>query len=225
MKKIGLIVAIEMDAIFSHYPEREELPCPRGFKLYRVRKEQAELYILHTGMGEVAAASGVQYLITACGVELITNFGVVGGLSGEMSRQKVCVVERVVHFRYDCSEFLPLAIGQVAEHESIFLPADGALVEKAVAIAPELKKVTCCSSDKFIGTAEEKSMLHETFEGDVCDMESAGIVLTCEANDVPCLMMKAVSDGLSGGAEEFFDQLKIASAVCLSVADDIIGNL
>lgn len=223
--KIGLIVAIETDSIFAHYKEIKELDCPAGFKLYNTKKEDSEIYILRTGMGEIAAASGTQYLIARFGVEMIVNFGVVGGLTAEMGTQKICIIDRVVHYKYDCSEFLDLRIGQVEGHDSIFLNTDAYLVEKAVSIDGSLKRATCCSGDKFIGTQEEKMQLHNDFEGDVCDMESAGIVLTCEANGVPCLMFKAVSDGLAGGAKEFFEELFDASLECLKTADSVISSL
>ncbi len=223
--KIGLIVAIETDSIFAHYKKTQMLPCPKGFELFRTESGKNEIYILHTGMGEIASASGTQYLITACNVEIIVNFGVVGGLTGDMKKHKVCVIDRVVHYRYDCSEFLPLKIGQVDGHDSLFLPTDSVLVEKALALNPDLKKSTCCSGDRFVGREEDKKQLHTDFDADVCDMESAGIVLTCEANGIPCLMLKAVSDGLAGGAKEFFEELKDASLLCLRAADDVISSL
>ncbi len=223
--KLGLVVAIEMDSVFAHYKNIEQLDAPKGFQVYRTQSGANELYIIHTGMGTIAAAGGTQYLITRFGVERIVNFGVVGGLTAEMGKQKVCVVDRVVHYKYDCSEFLPLKIGQVAEHESVYLPTAPDLVEHAVHENGGLKKVTCCSGDKFVGTAEEKEKIHLDFDGDVCDMESAGIVLTCEANDIPCLLLKAVSDGLAGGAKEFFEELNDASLLCLQVADQVMNTL
>lgn len=223
--KIGLVVAIEMDAIFAYYGQPETLPCPAGFSLYRIQKEDKEIYVLHTGMGEIAAAAGTQYLITACGVDVIANFGVVGGLSPEMSTSKVCVVRNVVHFRYDCSEFMDLRIGQVDGHPSIFLPTDEKMLSAARTLFPGIKEVTCCSSDKFIGREEDKKDMHVTFSGDVCDMESAGIVLTCEANGTPCILLKAVADSLGGGAREFYDELRDAAAACLRVADGVIAGL
>ena len=223
--KIGLIVAIEMDSIFAHYKTIETLEAPKGFEVYHTVNGETEIYIIHTGMGEIASAAGVQYLLTRYGVERIVNFGVVGGLTGEMKKQRVCVIDRVVHYRYDCSEFLDLAVGQVDGHESVFLPTDGGLVEKALERYPELKRATCCSGDKFVAKEDDKRQIHRDFEGDVCDMESAGIVLTCEANGVPCLLLKAVSDGLAGGAGEFFEELNSASALCLRVADDIMQTL
>ena len=138
---------------------------------------------------------------------------------------KVCLVDRVVHYKYDCSEFLDLAIGQVDGHDSIYLPTSESLVKIALSAMEGLPLVTCCSGDKFISTMEEKQYLHDTFGGDICDMESAGIVLTCEANGVRCLLMKAVSDGLADGAEGFFAELKAASLKCLVATDTIMKHL
>jgi len=224
-KKIGLILAIEIDAIFKLYPNYTELPSPKGFKTYLIEKENYDLYVLQSGMGEIAAAAGVQHLISKYNVSTILNFGVVGGLSENMKKQKVCLVSRVVHYKYDCSEFLDLKIGQVDGHDSIYLNTSEELINSALAIDNSLKTVTCCSGDKFVGTATEKTYIRKTFGGDICDMESAGIVLTCEANNVPCIMFKAVSDGLSDGAEGFFAELQSASLKCLETADRIMEKI
>lgn len=224
-RKIGFLVAIEIDAVLEKYPSCRALDAPSGFRAYRIEESTCDLYVLRCGMGEIAAAAGAQYLITRFDVSLLFNFGVVGGLTADMSRHTLCVVERVVHYKYDCSEFLPLAVGQVDGHDSIFLPTDAKLLETARTILPELTPVTCCSGDKFIGTQQEKQWLHDTFSGDICDMESAGIVLTCETNGVPCLLFKAVSDGLAEGADGFFASLQQASRTCFAAAERMIREL
>jgi len=223
--RIGLSVAIEIGAIMKLYPNIKELEAPKGFKVYYIEKDNSEIYVIKSGMGEVAASAGIQYLITKYNVSMIINFGVVGGLTDEMKKLKVCVVNRVVHYKYDCSEFMDLKIGQVDGHDSIFLKTDEKLLNNALSIMNDLRVVTCCSGDKFISTAKEKSYLHDTFEGDICDMESAGILLTCEANKVPCIMFKAVSDGLSDGAEGFYKELLNASTKCLEIADRILDKI
>ena len=223
--KTGLIVAIEIEAVFKHYPNIKELEAPVGYRLFLVEKDTYDMYILMAGMGEIAAAAGVQYLITKCGVSTLLNFGVVGGLTNDMKKEKICLVDRVVHYKYDCSEFMDLAVGQVAGHDSIFLKTSETLVQKALAILDHLPLATCCSGDKFISTEEEKRYLHESFEGDICDMESAGIVLTCEGNAVPCLLLKGVSDGLADGAEGFYTELQNVSLKCLVVMDSIMEGL
>ena len=56
-------------------------------------------------------------------------------------------------------------------------------------------------------------------------MEAAAVVLTCNRSGVPCLLIKTVSDGLMGGAEEFGVALAHTSELCLEVADKIIREL
>ena len=224
-KRIGIIVAIELDAVFKLYPEAKELEAPKGFKLLYVERENTKIYILRTGMGTVRASAGVQYLVSSLGVSYIINFGVVGGLTEEMKKLKVCLVKDVVSYQFDCSEFMDLKVGQVDEHDSIYLPTNEKLLKMAMKELPELSLVTLCSGDKFVSKAEEKKYLNETFKGQICDMESAGIVLASELNEVPCLLLKAVSDGLSDGAEGFYNELLNASLVCLEAANRIIRAL
>jgi len=50
-------------------------------------------------------------------------------------------------------------------------------------------------------------------------------VLTCEINNVPCLLLKAVADSLQGGAGEFYALLQAASFKCLEIAAQIIATL
>ena len=50
-------------------------------------------------------------------------------------------------------------------------------------------------------------------------------MLTCEANDVPCLMLKAVADSLAGGGKEFWQELQKAALSCLQVTDKIIASI
>lgn len=224
-KRVGIVVAIEMNAIFEMYGNCKELESPSGFKLFLVERDNYSIYIAQSGMGECAASAACQFLISKCNVSMIINFGVVGGLTSEMKKLKVCLVDKVVHYKYDCSEFLPMIKGQVDGYDSIFIKTNENLVKHALMLNDELSLATCCSGDKFIGTIEEKTYLHNTFKGDICDMESAGIVLTCDANKIPCILFKAVSDGLSDGADGFFAELDNASKKCLKIADKILDKI
>lgn len=56
-------------------------------------------------------------------------------------------------------------------------------------------------------------------------MESAAIVLICDKNKVPCLLIKTVSDGIVGGAEEYRKEIDRASELCLDVLGGIIEGL
>lgn len=225
MKKIGMIAAVEIDAVKRRYKNLKKKTTLAGFDLYVFEEESMTLYVLHTGAGEISAAAGTQALITEFHVDLIVNFGVVGGLTDEMTDVRLCVVDKVVHYQFDTSAIDHCPVGMyVGEYESIYMPFTPSLVEKAADIAG-LKKVVCASGDRFVETREEKNSLHEQFGADICEMEAAGIVKTANRNHVPCLSIKMVADSVGGGADEYYTAFEASSDRCLDTMDRIIHTL
>ncbi len=225
MKNIGMIVAGEIDAVLEKYGDRLEERFVDGFTVNVLKNDNYTLYICKTGAGEIAAAAGTQLLISKFGVDFIINFGVVGGLTPEMALAKTAVVERVAHYDFDISEIDHVEVGRYTAYPSVHIPCDEALLNKALELQPDLVKVTCASGDKFVGDPAKKAALHEQFEADICEMEAAGILLTCKRSNIPCLMIKTVSDSITGGAEEFSAEVNRSAGICLDIADKIMANM
>lgn len=225
MKKIGMLVAVEMDAVLRRYGTAERVETRHGFEMHQYDMGAYELCVLRSGAGEISAAAATELLIDRYEAELIVNFGVVGGLTEEMAQTKTCVVERVVHYDFDTSAYDGTLPGQYFQYPDVYLRPSPALIDRAVAVCPELKRVTCASADKFVDGAADKSALHRRWEADICEMEAAAVVLTCDRAGVPCLLIKTVSDGLTQGGEDFGTALAHTSALCLEVADRIIREL
>ena len=224
-KIIGLLVAVEMDSVFRRYGEPDRTERRGGFEVFVYEDEERLLCVIHSGIGELAAAAATELLTDRYGAELVVNFGVVGGLTEEMSRTKLCVVEKVVHYDFDLSGIDPVRPAQYPGYPDEFLPADGELLKKALAVCPELKPVTCASADKFVSGAEDKTRLHRLYGAEICEMESAAVLLTCRRCHVPCLMIKAVADGLTGGGEEYYEALEKSAERCFEITDQIIRGL
>ena len=225
MKRIGMLVAVEMDAVLRRYGTAERVEKRNGFETHLYNMGGYELCVLRSGAGEIAAAAAALLLIDRYEVELLVNFGVVGGLTEEMAQTKTCVVERVVHYDFDTSGYDHCLPGQYAGYPDEYLRPTPALVERAAAICPELKRVTCASADKFVDGQEAKSALQRRWGADICEMEAAAVVLTCDRGGVPCLLIKTVSDGLTQGGEDFGTALEATSTLGLEVADRIIREL
>ena len=225
MKTIGMLVAVEMGAVLARYGTARSVETRCGFTVHHYDMDGYTLCVMHSGAGELAAAAATALLLDRYGAELIVNFGVVGGLTPEMAQTKTCVVEKVVHYDFDTSAYDGTKPGQYCEFPDEFIPLDTALVERACAIDPTLRRVVCASGDKFVDKPEEKTALHERFGADICEMEAAAVALTCRRANIPCLLIKTVSDGLLGGAEEFGTALEKTSAQALAVADRIIRDL
>ena len=225
MKRIGMIVAVEIKAVLDKYGSALEEKNVAGYRVLEYKTPDYELVILNCGAGEIAAAAGTQYLICAYNVDMIVNFGVVGGLTEEMGKTKTAIVEKVVHYDFDTSAIDHCEVGRYVQYPDVYIPVDAYLFNKAREMYPELKPVICASADKFVADPEAKRALNRQYGAEICEMEAAGIALTCDRNHVPCLMIKVVSDGITGGAEEFSQTIDEAAAICIEIVNEVIGAL
>ena len=60
------------------------------------------------------------------------------------------------------------------------------------------------SGDSFIASSAKRKWLHDTFHADAVDMVSAGIARVCEANGVPYVIIRALSDNADESASAAF---------------------
>jgi len=226
--RIGMIVAIpeEIEALFTTFGSPAGKDIFPGYEVMKYDVNGNQIFVTGSGAGEIAAASSTQLLITKYGVELIVNFGVVGGLTEDMKLQSTVVIEKLVHYDYDASPFMPeLTPAQYPGFSDMYICADEKYLELALKTEPSLKKVTCASADKFIEDPLFKKKLNESYGAKICEMESAGILLTCKRNEVPALFIKAVSDSVDGDASMFGEMVHEAAKTCVNVLLNIIRNV
>ena len=226
--RIGIIVA-------SHHEEAPFYdifgPCGRicipdrnfgNIPMWRTTRD-AEVYLINSGAGEILAAIGTQFLIDTIGVDRIINYGVVGGLSKKHSAEKIGIVEKVVHYDYDISLVDGYVVGQYKGADSPFIePCLDAIPAK---LTNKLNRFVCASADKFVEAGEPKKRLRREFGADICDMESAGVVITCNKNHIPCTLIKAVSDGVDEDEEAFDRNVYSASKKCVKLIAKLIQQI
>lgn len=226
MKKIGIIAAMtsEFNSMLERFDDTEFYASLGGRTVLRAEIGGKEIFILESGVGEILAASATQYLISVCGVEAIINFGVCGSLKASHGLKKTVLVGGVIHYEIDTTPIDDVEVGRYTFLPSTIIPLSNGLIQKALAINPNLETVLCASGNKFVEKKEDKEYLVSTFNADVCEMESAGIALTCLVNAVPCLMVKAVSDG-EGGAEDFNATVEEATKVYTELVFKLLKTL
>lgn len=221
-KRIGLVVAVEMDAVLQKYGTPVRVDKKAGFTVHVYENDKFELYAVDSGAGEINAANATQFVICTYDVDVIVNFGVVGALEEEAKTAQLCVVEQVVHYDFDTTGWLNLNRGQYPGYDSAYVAASPELIQLAKSVSPELRSVICASADKFVDVEADKWVLNEIYGAHICEMEAAGILLTCSRNGVPCLLLKAVSDSLVGGGKEFLSELNRVSLICFELVDKVI---
>ena len=226
MKKIGMISAMtgELNAMLERFDSLEEIVDSCGKKAFYAKIGDREIYIVESGVGEILAAAAAQWLITRFQVEAIINFGVCGSLKPRHGLKKTVLVKGVAHYEMDTSALDDAEVGKYFFLPSVIIPTSDELIKKALAVQPALECVICASGNKFVEKKEDKDYLTETINACVCEMEAAGIALTCYSCGVPCLLVKAVSDG-EGGAEDFRATVEEACRVYTELITDLIPIL
>ena len=222
MKKIAMITAVEIDSVMRKYSDSLVKEEVKGFDVYSIDFGDKIMYVAHSGAGEIRAAACTQMLISRFAVDVVVNFGVVGALRDEIKVLNTCVVDKIVHYDMDTSALDNCEVGKYLDYEDIYLRTTKQYVEIAIKHNPNLRTVTCASGDKFIVNAEKRKELADLFDADICDMESAGIILVCDQNKVPNLFIKTISDSIQGGSTEFREYMEKASDTCIDIINSII---
>ncbi|MCF0229104.1 MAG: 5'-methylthioadenosine/S-adenosylhomocysteine nucleosidase [Parasporobacterium sp.] len=224
-KKVGIVVAIEMNAVTEKYGEPVETINAHGYDVLVYDNGKNQMYFVNSGAGEINSAGATQVLISDFDVDMVMNFGVVGALTEEIKTAQLCIVEEVIDIDFGSQGWVNLPNGQHPEYDSAVLTTDAELLAHALTVNPELTKVRDASTNSFRNDEADKSAIREEFGADICEMEAAGIVYTCQRAGVPCLLVKAVSDSLTGGGKEFFTELNRVSMECFDTLDAILSSM
>lgn len=224
MKRIGMLVAVEIRSVL-----KTDFECVRRekvgkFDIYVYERNGNQIIVVHSGAGQVMAAAATEILISLYHIDFIINFGIVGALTEAIGVEQVCVVEHVVDYCFDTSEVDHCEVGRHLEYPSVNLKTDEALLERALRIVPNLRKVNCASGTKFVGTSEEKRQISERFHCDIVEMEAAGILLTANMHDVGVLFIKGISDTFHGGPEEFLSMYEKSSDACFKIILNLLNH-
>lgn len=223
-KKIGLVVAMdkEITPFLQSLVQTKNQISIGNYNITNFEINGKEIYLIKSGIGEIFASSATQLLITKFGVELVLNFGVSGSLDEEIGLLSTVFIKGVVHYDFDLSQIDDVKVGQYPNYDSPIISVENDFYNDITKKYPNIKTVICASADKFVADEKIKDYLNKTYGASVCDMESAGVLLTCNNNDIPTFIIKSISDG-KGGAEEFNKRVKDASKVYLDIIKQILS--
>lgn len=205
MKRVGIVTALADESDVLRDNLGQYLGTIEGaFVVYKYLLEGKQIFLINSGVGEIAAAMAAQYLITDCHADIILNVGLVGSLSKSLKRGMLALVKEVVHYDFTRSYSDPSCTGIHIGRDSAILTPDISVAEKSERLFL-LPKVRIASGDKFVNDSAFKEMLVTKFNCDICDMESAGLFFVCERFNLPLIMVKCVSDNADEDADENFN--------------------
>lgn len=206
MKTIGIIGA--MDEEVSRLKEKmqvKKVEKKAGMEFFDGELAGKEVVIVRSGIGKVNAGICTQILVDDFQVEAVINTGVAGSLKNEINIGDIVLSSDSLQHDMDATGF-GYKPGIIPRMEQSVFVADPQLIELAKKVNeqvnPEIQTFVgrVVSGDQFISDKQKKDYLVEQFAGYCTEMEGAAIAQTCYVNEIPYLVIRAISDKADNSA-------------------------
>lgn len=218
MKKIGIIGAMELEVEqLKEAMEIQGIVKKASMEFYTGTLNGVDVVVVRSGIGKVNAALCVQILADIFQVTHVINTGVAGSLNAALDIGDILVSKDALHHDMDVRVF-GYQLGEVPQMGFREFKADEAMIEAAVAsckaVNPDIHVKTgrVVSGDQFISSKEVKEKLIENFAGDCAEMEGASIAHGAYLNNIPFVIIRAISDKADDSAEMDYPTFERAAA-------------
>lgn len=192
-----------------------------GMEFYKGKLAGKDAVVVRCGIGKVNAGMCAQILVDCYQADVMINTGIAGSLQAKIDIGDIVLSEDALQHDMDATGF-GYPIGLIPRMEQSVFKAD----EKLIAIAEAAcKKVNpeigvhvgrVVSGDQFISDKVKKNWLIENFNGYCCEMEGAAIAQAAYLNQVPFLIVRAISDKADDSATMDYSEFE-AKAITHSV--------
>jgi len=232
-KTIGIIGAMECEiAAFKSMLKNTEEIKNGVFTFYKGTLAGKNTVIVKSGVGKVSGAVCTQLLADKFNPEFIINTGIAGGIAPDVHIGCIVIADKLVQHDFDASA-IGYAKGYICNdknpNEPTYFYADKELVKKFKKVLSEkmpnetYKEGIIASGDMFIGSNAKKQELFSLFGAIAAEMEGAAIAHAASLNEIPFIVIRAVSDAAdenAGQAHKFMEKEaseKSAHAIALFI--------
>lgn len=200
MSKIGIIGAMDVEVNTLKKDMKIENTCKKaGMEFCEGVLKGQKVVVVRSGIGKVNAAVCTQILVDLFGVTAVINTGIAGSLNADINIGDVVISTDVLHHDMDAVNF-GYPLGQIPQMDVFSFQADEKLAQAAKNVCekvnPEIKvfRGRVVSGDQFIADRETKNRIEENFHGFCTEMEGAAIAQAAYLNNVPFVIIRAISD-------------------------------
>lgn len=232
MNKIGIIGAmdLEVDTLKADMSV-EKITKKANMDFYEGTLHGTSVVVVRSGIGKVNAALCTQILVDLFQVTHIINTGVAGSLNAKLDIGDILVSKDAIHHDVDVRVFgYPLGeVPQIGVREFV---ADEMLANLAFETCKKVNPDISCikgrvvSGDQFISGNQIKEHLINEFQGDCAEMEGASIAHGAYLNNVPFVIIRAISDKADDSAEMDYPTFEKAAAIhCAKLVEEMLLSL
>lgn len=162
--------------------------------------------VVRCGIGKVNAAICAQILADEFKADAIVNTGIAGSLKNEINIGDIVLSTDALQHDVDATGF-GYEYGVIPRMETSVFKADEKLIALAKECCEEVNKDISVftgrvvSGDQFISDKTRKDWITEHFQGFCTEMEGAAIAQTACLNQIPFLIVRAISDKADNSAQ------------------------
>ncbi len=202
--KIGIIGAMEVEVeTLKEKMELKNTVKKASMEFFEGILGGTEVVVVRSGIAKVNAGICVQILVDLFGVTHVINTGAAGSLDARINIGDIVLSTDACYHDVDATVF-GYKKGEIPQLGVASFTADEELRNKAKEAinkaAPDIKifEGRVCSGDQFISSKEIKDAIINDFGGMCTEMEGAAIAQGCFLNNVPFLIIRAISDKADG---------------------------
>lgn len=180
---------------------------------YNIGKlEGQDVVLVQGGIGKAMAAAGTTVLINEFNVKSILFTGIAGGVGDEVKVLDEVIATDLVFHDYGNQTndgFVWDAAAGVNEDGTI--PVDKELSQKAYEAAVSVLgeehvfQGRIATGDQFVASSEYVTYLQDEFDAIACEMEGAAVARIAAQYEVPCCVIRAMSDKADGVAHDTYE--------------------
>ena len=217
MKTIGIIGAMEVEvAILKEKMEDVRIIKKASMDFYEGILAGKKVVVVRSGIGKVNAGICAQILADVFSVDAIINTGIAGSLNKNINIGDIFLSTDVVQHDMDATGF-GYRKGQIPQMPVFFFNADDNLRRLAAEVCKEVNpdiqvfEGRIASGDQFVCDQDVKNRIVSEFSAYATEMEGAAIGQAAYLNEIPFLVVRAISDKADGSAQMDYSEFEKAA--------------
>ena len=230
MKYIGIIAAMN-EEIDSIKILMKDISIKNIFELEFIigKIHSKDVVLVKCGVGKVNAARTTQILIDNYKPEYIINVGTAGGLKDNINIGDVVIADKLVQHDFDITADGQHEKGYISNLGKYFY-SNKDLINRTEKIMKKLDDGfhafigTIATGDVFVQDLNFKKRIENEFNPDCTEMEGAAIAQVCTLDNIPFIVIRAISDKPNGNnGIDFETYLKMACERYAKFIDIFLG--
>lgn len=216
MTKLAIMGAMEEEILplLKYFTNINEITYANN-TYYEAKYKNIDIVVAYSKIGKVFSTLTASTMILKFGCDTLLFSGVAGGINPNLKIGDLIVANKLCQHDLDITAF-GHAYGYVPGGD-VFISTDERLKNIALKVAKEnnIKVIEgiIATGDQFIANEEKKLFIKSTFNADALEMEGASVANVCNCLNVPCLILRAISDTADMDAGFNFDEFLQTSAI------------